>query len=578
MLIAPRDRVVTLPEFEVKKDGRVELEHGIYCTLGWEAIHWATKYLKQPDGEYAGERWEFLESQVRWELLWYAVRDDGRWLYYHGVRRYPKGAGKSPFAAVSSLIELLAPVRISRFDDRVLGGCVGRPVGMPLVQIAATSQDQANVNTMRMVQALLPAKSRIRNDYDVETGKTIFHIPGGGQLMIITSSPTTEEGALVTFAILDQTESFLPNNGGVLLSEVLDRNVGKSGQRMIETSNAWQPGKESVAESTFDAWVAQEEGRLRGHGKILYDSRMAPLDIDFDNEDDILRGVDVAYGDAYFVDTKDIVQNRILSPRTTLDISKRFYLNWPTAAMDAWTTQQMWGKLAKPEFLIDDGDDITMGFDGSRVNDATALIGCHVETGFTFSLGIWETENGTRPIPVQEVDSAIALARKRWNVRAFFADVNEWEEHTKISWRRLFIEGEDDETLGEYDGLYIWAVPGGRDPQPVAWDMRSHVGEFTQACEMVLSEIESNPPGFIHDGDSYLGRHVVNARRRPNRWGVSIGKEAPKSVNKIDGCVAMIMARHARRLVLASKLYKEHRDLIKKKSSPGAGARIWSFS
>jgi hypothetical protein len=347
---------------------------------------------------------------------------------------------------------------------------------------------------------------------------------------------------------------------------------------MIETSNAWQPGKESVAESTFDAWVAQEEGRLRGHGKILYDSRMAPLDIDFDNEDDILRGVDVAYGDAYFVDTKDIVQNRILSPRTTLDISKRFYLNWPTAAMDAWTTQQMWGKLAKPEFLIDDGDDITMGFDGSRVNDATALIGCHVETGFTFSLGIWETENGTRPIPVQEVDSAIALARKRWNVRAFFADVNEWEEHTKISWRRLFIEGEDDETLGEYDGLYIWAVPGGRDPQPVAWDMRSHVGEFTQACEMVLSEIESNPPGFIHDGDSYLGRHVVNARRRPNRWGVSIGKEAPKSVNKIDGCVAMIMARHARRLVLASKLYKEHRDLIKKKSSPGAGARIWSFS
>jgi hypothetical protein len=572
-MLAPRDRVVTMPEFDVLKDGRIELEHGIYCTLGWEAIHWSTKYLKQPDGQYAGERWEFIESQVRWELLWYALRADGRWLYYHGVRRHPKGAGKSPFAAVSSLIELLAPVRLARFDKRVLGGCLGRPVSMPLVQIAATSQDQANVNTMRMVQALLPAKSRIRNDYDVETGKTIFHVPGGGQLMIITSSPTTEEGALTTFAILDQTESFLPNNGGVSLSEVLDRNVGKSGNRMIETSNAWQPGKESVAETTFDTWVAQEEGRLRGEGKILYDSRMAPP-IDWDDEDSIQRGVDAAYGDAYFVDTKDIVQNRILSPKTPLDVSKRFYLNWPTAAQDAWTTQQNWVRLVDTDFELEDGDNIAMGFDGSRVNDATALIGCHIETGYTFSLGIWETENGTRPIPVDEVNAAVSLARQRWKVRAFFADVNEWEEHTKISWRRLFLEGEDDERLDEADGLYIWAVPGGRDPQPVAWDMRSHVGEFTHACEMVLSEIESNPPGFRHDGDSFLGRHVANARRRPNRWGISIGKEAPKSVNKIDACVAMIMARHARRLVLASKKYKEQREQSKNPS----GARVWSFS
>src|SRR6516162_2855889 len=207
--------------------------------------------------------------------------------------------------------------------------------------------------------------------------------------------------------------------------------------------------------------------------------------------------------------------------------------------------------MADPSFYIEDGSDIAMGFDGSRINDATALIGCHIETGFTFSLGIWETENGTRPIPVEEVDSAVALARKRWRVRAFFADVNEWEEHTKISWRRLFLED---------DNLDTWAVPGGRDPQPIAWDMRSHVGEFTQAAEMVLSEIESNPPGFAHDGDSFMARHVVNSRRAPNRWGISISKEAPRSPNKIDGCVAMIMARHARRLVLGSKKREERQE------------------
>src|SRR5215469_4746414 len=149
MDVAPRDRLVTLPEGLPK------------LTLGWEAIHWASKYLKQPDGPDAGLRWEFTESQVRFLLWWYAVREDGRWLFYHGVRRYPKGAGKSPFAAVLAMIELLAPVRLVRFDGDVAGGCVGKRVSMPLVQIGASSHDQANINTMRMVRALLPKNSRI---------------------------------------------------------------------------------------------------------------------------------------------------------------------------------------------------------------------------------------------------------------------------------------------------------------------------------------------------------------------------------------------------------------------------------
>ena len=176
-LVAPRDRLVTLPEGIPK------------LTLGWEAIHWATKYLRQPDGPNAGERWEFIESQVRFMLWWYALTPEGRWIYYHGVRRFAKGYGKSPFAAVMSMIELLAPVRFARWDESAPGGVVGREVSMPLVQIGASSHDQANVNTMRMVRALLPKNSRILRDYDVEAGKTIFHVPGVGQLMVGTDYP-----------------------------------------------------------------------------------------------------------------------------------------------------------------------------------------------------------------------------------------------------------------------------------------------------------------------------------------------------------------------------------------------------
>src|ERR1700749_4300454 len=224
-MLAPRDRLVTLPE------GVPEL------TPGWEAIHWASKYLRQPDGPNAGERWEFIESQVRFLLWWYALdghadlrmNNTQRWIYYHGVRRWAKGAGKSPFAAVLSMIELLAPVRLDHFDDRLVGVCVGRKGAMPLVQIGATSHDQANINTMTMVRELLPKNSRLLKDYEIDAGRTVFHVPGGGELMVITSSPTTEEGARTTFAILDQTESFTPTNGGVALADVMDRNVGKSG-------------------------------------------------------------------------------------------------------------------------------------------------------------------------------------------------------------------------------------------------------------------------------------------------------------------------------------------------------------
>jgi hypothetical protein len=152
-------------------------------------------------------------------------------------------------------------------------------------------------------------------------------------------------------------------------------------------------------------------------------------------------------------------------------------------------------------------------------------------------------------------------------VRAFFGDVNEWEEHTKTSWRALFLED---------DNLDIWSVPGGKDPQPIAWDMRGHVAEFTYACEMTLSELKTGK--FNHDGDSTLGKHVYNARRYPNRYGVSISKEAPKSPNKIDGAVAMIIARNARRLVLASKKYKERKEQEKLAATPGGGRRVWSFS
>lgn len=545
------DRLVTLPS------GIPEL------TLGWEAIRWASSWLKHPNGPRAGQRWQFVESQVRWYLWWYSVYPDGRFIFDHGVRRLAKGAGKSPNAGAHCWIEFCAPVRLKDFDKKVPGGCVGKRVDMPLIEIAATAESQT-ANTMRMVRALATKKSRMVQKYNIDVGKTVMYDDSGGELRVITSSASAEEGALTTFAVMDETEHWNRVNGGHDLAEVMDRNLGKTASRAVETCNAWEPGAESVAELTYDAWVAQEEGQTLSELQILYDARIAPPETDLTSELSIEKALAFVYDDCFWVDQRN-TKGKILSARTKPEVSRRFYLNQPRSSARAWVQPQEWSQLACPDFKIPDGDEIALFFDGSRTQDNTALIGCHIDSGFVFTIDIWAPQklrDGTKevvPVPVNEIDAAVEFAFNKWTPVGFFADVREWESFARTTWPQRYAER-----------LKIWAVPGGKEKLPIAWDMRTHVYDFTMATELTLNEIVEDK-SFQHDGDSRLARHVINSRRSPNRWGVSISKESPDSPKKIDACVAMIGARLVRRLYLAGDLELPGQQKEK------VGRRLWSF-
>jgi hypothetical protein len=532
---APADRLVTLPQ------GIPEL------TLGWIAVEWAATWLKHPNGPRAGLNWEYTESQVRFVLHWYSLRPDGRFAYQHGVRRWAKGAGKSPQCAALALTELLAPVRLDRFDPSMPGGVRGKPVAMPLVQIAGVSES-ATANTMRHVRAMTAKTARVVREYSLDPGKTVIYTPGGGQLEVITSSAASAEGAEVTAAFLDEPEHWTPASGGVELAATIDRNLAKSGSRAIETANAWEPGSGSVAEATFGAWVAQEEGRTKSGALILYDARVAPPETSLTDDESLRAGIAHAYGDSYWVD-QEVIRDRILSLRTRPDEARRFYLNQPVASQDAWATPQEWSAISDPAQVmadVSDGDEIVAFFDGSRTRDATALLACHVESGDVFTVEVWEPPTGQShspgayEVPVEEVDAAVARMFDRWTVCAFFADVREWEGFTKVTWPERYA-----------DQLELHAVPSGKEPQAIAWDMRTRSYDFTMACELTLTEIQER--AFAHDGDSRTGRHVVNCRRHPNRWGVSVAKESRDSPKKIDAAVCVIGARMARRLLLAKR-------------------------
>lgn len=541
--VAPQERLATLPEGLPK------------FTLGYEALAWAAKYLRHPNGLRAGKAWQFTREQARFVLWFYALDENGRWLFHHGARRLAKGSGKSPFAAVMALIELLAPVRFDHWDPDVPGGVAGKPVSMPWVQIAAVSLDQTE-NTMRMVRAMAsPANApALHRDYSLDVGKTQIFVQPEGKLEVITSSAATAEGAESTFVIGDELEHWTPSNGGAELHATLMDNLSKSGSRMLETLNAWKPGINSAGESTFNDWVLQETGRSKNESRILYDARQAPHDTDLGDADSLRSALEWVYADCPWSDI-DAIMTRIWSPSAQVDDSKRKYLNWPVASSDSWCDPQDWAQMARPDIDVAPGEDIVMFFDGSLSNDHTALIGCRMDDGHIFTIGVWQpkaADPDDKPmVDVQAVDDRVDFAFATWNVIGFYADVREWESFTKVAWPERY-----------RDRLELWATSrGAQQPEPIAWDMRGKDFQFTTAAELAEAEIMQH--SFTHDGNPLLTEHVLNARRHEGRYGITVRKESRKSAKKIDACVCMIGAR------MVWRLARERGGVSKKKQRTG---------
>jgi hypothetical protein len=551
--IPPLERLTTLPENEPA------------ITLGWGVARWTQDNLIQPNGPRAGSRFELTRDQLRFILWFYALDETGSWIFNHGVRRLAKGSGKSPFAAVMALAELLGPVRLDRFASpaevdadglEILGGVIGKSVEMPWVQIVATSKDQTK-NTMRMVRAFSLKKGHsdgpLSDRYALDVGKTQIYMLPEGTLEVITSSVASAEGAESSFIVADETEHWRPGNSGPELMETIQDNVAKSGNRLLETSNSWEPGVGSVSEDSWNAWVAQQEGRAVGSMGILYDARMAPPDADFDDPESIAAALRFVYADCdWKIDPKTGIVDisyqleRVYALTASESAARRKYLNRPTEAEDAWLTVEEWSRLFDPNRIVDDAEEVVLFFDGSKSRDATALIGCCVSDGHIFAIGVWEPDSSHDTedvVPVAEVNACVDRAFSRWTVVGFFGDVQEWESFVKVSW--------PDEHA---DGLEVHAESGGKDPQPIAWDMRTKVFDFTAAAELTLAEIREC--GFTHDGDPRVARHMANARRRTNRYGISIGKESPSSRLKIDAAVSVIGARLVRRRLLSARAKK----------------------
>lgn len=549
--------ILTIPDFPL--DGSVK-------TLGWQAAEWGESYLLQPDGDLAGEPFRYTREQLNVILWFYAVDAHGEFIYRRAVLRRAKGWGKSPLMAAIALTELCGPVRFGGWDANGEPVAIRQPV--PWIVIAGVSQTQAE-NTMLSIRGMAE-DSALVDDYDVEPGMTRILIPSGGKIVPLTASSAAQEGARPTFGILDETHHWTQGNGGHKLARVIRRNLAKVRGRSFETTNAHAPGEDSVAEHSYLAWRAMEEGRTRVQG-LLYDSREAPADVDLANNEQLMDGLRVTYGDATWVDLSRI-RDEVYDPGTPPEESRRFYLNQITAAADSWLAPAEWQANYRPELrplkLADPGDwkrgdTVTLGFDGSLTDDSTALVACRVEDGALFLLAIWEHPEGAAgkgwTVPKAEVRDAVDAAFSRLDVVAMFSDVAYWETDID-AWRDQYGER-----------LRLKATTR----HAVGYDMRSHQMDTTRAVEALHRAIlDGECPWGDHrtiagkplNGHEVMTRHFLNARRRVNRWGVYFGKETRESQRKVDVVASSVLARYARTRYLS--------EVGSKRRGPG---RLYGF-
>ena len=99
--------------------------------------------------------------------------------------------------------------------------------------------------------------------------------------------------------------------------------------------------------------------------------------------------------------------------------------------------------------------------------------------------------------------------------------------------------------------------------------MRTKVKDFTEATMRTLVDI--NDRAIPHDGDPRLQRHILNARRAPNKYGTSISKTGRESPHKIDFAVCLIGARKAWRDLLASSAW------AKRKTESTHSGKVWAL-
>lgn len=444
-----------------------------------------------------------------------------------------KGTAKTELAAWLAAVELHpeGPVRCDGFDAR------GQPVGVgvtdPYIPLVAYTEEQSDELAYGALRIIL-GYSKLADDFDIGLTR-IMRIDGNGKAVSLATSPDARDGARTTFEVFDETHRLntprLKAAHRTMLANLPKRRAADAWALEITTAPA--PGEGSVAEDTFNYARKVADGAIED-SRLFFFHRQASDSHDLTTPEGVRAAVIEASGPAARWSDIEGICEQFRDPTTDRTYLERVWLNRLVRASERAFDIEQWDKLADPDYQPADGALITIGFDGARFHDATALVGTEIMTGFQWLLGLWECPDfiDDWEVDIEAVNNVVEEAFRRWQVWRMYCDPPYWESLV-AEWAGRF---------GEARVVEWWT------------NRRKAMAYAIKAYETAITAGE-----LLHDGNPHLKRHIGNAVRKILNmrdeeghplW--TIYKERPDSPHKIDAAMAAILSWEARADALAA--------------------------
>lgn len=518
----------------------------------WVAPDWIEAHCVNPSGFRRGAPFELYDWQLWCTVNFYRVKPTAEWrpdnpmlgpafFYRRSQIVAPQKTGKGPWSAAMVANEGVGPALFAGWAGKDDGyacsdwgcGCgweypyePGEPMGMPwptpLIQITAFAEDQT-ANVYRPLQAMIrngPLGDLMR------VGEGFIRIGDTGRIDIVTSSAQSRLGNPVTFVPQDETGIWTAVNKMVNVAETQRRGAAGMGGRTMETTNCWDPSEDSVAQRTAESTRPD----------IFKFHRPPPPGLKYTVKADRRRIHRHVYAGSKHVDLDSIEAEAAELMEKDPHQAERFFGNRIVYGAGVWLDGDKWDACAKPRPRPEFGTQVVLAFDGSDVDDWTAL---RAETRegyqFTPTYGpdkrptIWNPAEWGGQVPRLEVEAALDELFTWYRVVRLYADPPYWET--------------------EIDN---WSERWG-DKCVVRFETYRPVQMFT-ACQRLYTDVARAAPSFTHDGCPITKVHVRNARKlaRPAERYV-LGK--PSQQQKIDACVTSVMVHEAAGDVTAAGLW-----------------------
>lgn len=515
---------------------------------------WIEAHCVIPDQESRGEPFLLGDDQLRFVLSHYTVKDSAVAAGLRVAGRVVKPAdafvfrrsqlvraqkwGKSPLVSAFVCVEAVGPAVFDGFAmegdtyECRNHGCrcgwsyvyepgepMGRPMATPLIQITATTEDQTD-NTYDALRPMIDLGPLA--DVIVKTGEEFIRLPNGGRIDAVTSKGNSRLGQRVTFVVQDETGLWLESNGGWNLAKKQRQGLAGMGGRAIETTNAWNPADNSVAQRTFESKSKD----------VCKDFEQPPADLDFKKKSDRAKIFTFNYRAAPWVSLAAVEGEAAEMLETSPADAERFFGNRIVSGSGSWMEMPRWEAKASPQVVVQSRTRVCLGFDGSDNNDFT---GIRLETldqhAFTPVYGdrklrtLWEPSDWSGRVPRAEVNAAVQELATEFEIVRAYCDVHLWESE-----------------------IDMWGSKYG-EKVFVGW-RTNRVPQMHAALERYRTDVYNAESPFSHDGDVTVTAHHRNAIVR-SRGMNPLTKERvyilgkPEEHQKFDYAMSSVLAHEA---------------------------------